>query len=121
MEIHVLELSKLPEKDKNEAGIIRWMRFLGAKSREEFEKMAKEDSYMDEAFETLKHMSTDEKKRMEYEAREKAIRDYNSQVESAREEGRQEERKNTLKEKARADEAFRQIAMLKEELAALKK
>lgn len=83
MEIHVLELPKLPEKEQNESGIIRWMRFLGAKSRREFEKMAKEDSYMEEAYEMLKHMSADEKKRLEYEAREKAIRDYHSQMQSA--------------------------------------
>lgn len=82
MEIHILELAKLPKEEKNEAGIIRWMRFLGAKSRREFEKMAKEDEYIDEAFEMLKHMSADEQKRLEYEAREKAIRDYNSQMHS---------------------------------------
>lgn len=87
LEIHVLELEKLPEKEQNESGIIRWMRFLGAKSRKEFEKMAKEDSYIDEAYEMLKHMSADEKKRLEYEAREKAIRDYNSQMQASREEG----------------------------------
>ena len=86
LEIHVLELEKLPEKEQNESGIIRWMRFLGAKSRKEFEKMAKEDSYIDEAYEMLKHMSADEKKRLEYEAREKAIRDYNSQMQASREE-----------------------------------
>ena len=49
--------------------------------------MAKEDSYIDEAYEMLKHMSADEKKRLEYEAREKAIRDYNSQIQSAEEKG----------------------------------
>lgn len=49
--------------------------------------MAKEDSYIDEAYEMLKHMSADEKKRLEYEAREKAIRDYNSQMHASREEG----------------------------------
>lgn len=36
--------------------------FLGAKSRKEFEKMAKEDTYIDEAYEMLKHMSADEKR-----------------------------------------------------------
>ena len=87
MEIHVLELEKLPKEEQNEAGIIRWMRFLGAKSRREFEKMAEKDSYMEEAYEMLKHMSADEKKRLEYEAREKAIRDYHSQMQSMREEG----------------------------------
>ena len=49
--------------------------------------MAKEDSYINEAYEMLKHMSADEKKRLEYEAREKAIRDYNSQMQASRKEG----------------------------------
>ena len=98
LEIHVLELKKLPEKEQNESGIIRWMRFLGAKSRKEFEKMAKEDTYIDEAYEMLKHMSADEKKRLEYEAREKAIRDYNSQMLELKEVGRKEGRKEGIKE-----------------------
>lgn len=63
MEIHVLKLEKLPKEEQDEAGIIRWMRFLGAKSRRKFEKMAEKDSYMEEAYEMLKHMSVDEKKR----------------------------------------------------------
>ena len=50
-------------------------------------KMAEKDSYMEEAYEMLKHMSVDEKKRLEYEAREKAIRDYHSQMQGMREEG----------------------------------
>ena len=87
MEIHVLKLEKLPKEEQDETGIIRWMRFLGAKSRRKFEKMAEKDSYMEEAYEMLKHMSVDEKKRLEYEAREKAIRDYHSQMQGMREEG----------------------------------
>ena len=90
LEIHVLELEKLPKEEQDESGIIRWMRFW-EQSREEFEKMAKEDSYIDEAYEMLKHMSADEKKRLEYEAREKAIRDYNSQIQSAEEKGEKRE------------------------------
>lgn len=35
-----LKLEKLPKEEQDEAGIIRWMRFLGAKSRREFEKNA---------------------------------------------------------------------------------
>ena len=42
--------------------------------------MPEKDSYMEEAYEMLKHMSVDEKKRLEYEAREKAVRDYHSQM-----------------------------------------
>ena len=60
--------------------------------------MAKEDSYIDEVYEMLKHMSADEKKRLEYEAREKAIRDYHSQMQASREEGRKEGREEGKKE-----------------------
>lgn len=40
--------------------------------------MAKTDQYMAEAFSELEKLSADERKRLEYEAREKAVRDYNS-------------------------------------------
>ena len=45
--------------------------------------MAKENEYLSEAYDTLKRISADEQKRMEYEAREKALKDYNSQMGSA--------------------------------------
>ena len=88
MEIHMLELRKLPPEAQNEKGIIHWMRFLGGKKREEFEDMAKQDEYIGEAYEELKKLSLDDQKRLEYELRQKAIRDYNSQMKSAREDGR---------------------------------
>ena len=52
--------------------------------------MAGEDTYINEAYEVLQKLSADERKRLEYEARQKAILDYNSQMSSAREEGREE-------------------------------
>lgn len=87
MELHILELKKLPPGDQNEEGVIRWMRFFVGKNRKEFEDMAKTDEYIEEAYDELKKLSMDEQKRMEYEARQKAIRDYNSQMKSAREYG----------------------------------
>ena len=83
MEMHMLELLKLPPEDKNEEGIILWMRFLGGKCEEDFKRMAEKDKYIGEAYEELKHISADEEKRREYEQREKNIRDYNSQMKSA--------------------------------------
>lgn len=87
MQLYILELKKLPPEDQNEEGIIRWMRFLGGKSREEFENMAKKDEYIGEAYDELKRLSLDEQKRMEYELRQKAVRDYNSQIKSAEKRG----------------------------------
>ncbi len=87
MEMYVLELKKLPPEDLNEKGIIRWMRFLGGKNREEFEDMAKKDEYIEEAYNELKKLSHDEQMRMEYELRQKAIRDHNMMMKTARKEG----------------------------------
>lgn len=52
--------------------------------------MAEEDTYINEAYEVLQKLSADERKRLEYEVRQKAILDYNSQMSSSREEGRKE-------------------------------
>ena len=87
MEMYVLELQKLPPEDLNEKGIIRWMRFLGGKNREEFEDMAKKDEYIEEAYNELKKLSHDEQMRMEYELRQKAIRDHNMMMKTARKHG----------------------------------
>lgn len=96
LELHTLELRKLPPEAQNEKGIIHWMRFLGGKKREEFEDMAKQDEYIGEAYEELKKLSLDDQKRLEYELRQKAIRDYNSQMNSALKQGREQGRHDAL-------------------------
>lgn len=95
LEIHFLELPKLPKDlpeqqegkgDSNEA-VLQWMKFFSGKNKEDFEAMLGQDKYIDEAYRTLVELSADDKKRLEYEAREKAIRDYNTQINSAEERG----------------------------------
>lgn len=55
--------------------------------------MAEKDEYIGEAYELLKNLSADEKKRIEYEYREKALKDYNTQILSYEQRGREEGRK----------------------------
>ena len=45
--------------------------------------MAKTDSFIEEAYRELEKLSADERAKLEHEARERAIRDYNSQMSSA--------------------------------------
>ena len=85
--IHVSILGFIYFKEDD---IINWMRFLGGKTRREFEAMAKKDKYIDEAYKELEKLSADEQAKLEYEAREKAIRDYNSQMNSALKRGMEE-------------------------------
>ena len=70
--------------------------FSNRERRKEFARMAGTDEYIKEAYRELEKMSADEKARLEYEAREKAIRDYNSQINSALRRGEEEGRRSVL-------------------------
>lgn len=68
--------------------------------------MAEKDSQFEEAYRVLDRLSADEEKRIEYEARQKAIRDRdillktgeNRGLEKGREEGRVVERQENIRE-----------------------
>ena len=88
MEFHVIELPKLPEELKeNSSELLLWAKFLNAERKEEFEMLAEKNDAIGKAYERLQVMSQDEKKRMEYEAREKALRDHNEVMLEATERG----------------------------------
>ena len=55
--------------------------------------LATKNIYIKSAYETLQVISQDDEKRMEYEAREKAIRDYNQGMLEAEQRGEQRGRK----------------------------
>lgn len=63
------------------------MRFLAGKNRKELEDMAGTSEYIEEAYRELERMSADERARLEYEARQKAIRDHDAIMSSAWETG----------------------------------
>ena len=73
---------------------------MSGKNRKDFAKMAEQNEYIKEAYECLEKMSADERKRREYEERQKILWDHNSFMKSAkiigmregREEGREEGR-----------------------------
>ncbi len=87
MELQILELKKLPKEVQTEEDIVHWMRFFSGKNREEFLHMAQTSEYLGEAYEALQKLSADDLKRLEYEAREKALKDYNTNMSSARNNG----------------------------------
>ena len=90
MEFHVIELPKLPEKLKEDDNLLLWAKFINAEQKEEFDMLAKKNSYINSAYQHLQVISQDKEKRLEYEAREKAVRDYNQMMKEARERGLQE-------------------------------
>ena len=87
MEIHVLELPKLAEKEFPESELLNWAKFLSAERKEDLMQMAAKNEYIGKAYDRLAHISADEEKRLEYEAREKAIRDHNYLLKVNRKQG----------------------------------
>ena len=91
MEFHVLELPKLPKELKEDSSkLLLWAKFINAEKKEEFEMLAEKDSYLNQAYQKLQVISQDKEKRLEYEAREKAIRDHNQLLYEAKQSGIQE-------------------------------
>lgn len=74
----MLELPKLPEELREDCSNIElWAKFINAERKEEFDMLAQKDPYIKSAYEQLQVVSQDKEKRLEYEARQKAIWDYN--------------------------------------------
>lgn len=116
MEFHVLELPKLPEELKEDCSNIElWAKFINAERKEEFDMLAQKDPYIKSAYEQLQVVSQDKEKRLEYEARQKAIWDYNQMVLEAEERGeergekRARERINKLHAFLVQDERFEDL------------
>lgn len=61
--------------------------FINSGRKEVYEKLVEEDKTFEEAYERLKKASSDEKLMAMYRSREKAIRDWNDSINSARKEG----------------------------------
>lgn len=88
MEFHVIELPKLPDQlDEDADHCLLWAKFINAEKKEDFDMIAKKDPYIDSAYQHLQVISQDKQKRLEYEAREKAIRDHNQFILEAEQRG----------------------------------
>ena len=70
----------------------------------EFDMLAEKNSYIGSAYQHLQVISQDKQKRMEYEAREKAVRDYNQGILVAEQRG--EMRVNKLHSSLIKDKRF---------------
>ena len=74
IEIHSLELRKLPEYDDGTA-LYDWAKFIAAESEEELDKAAEKNQEVKKAVVKFRELTADERTRDMYERREKARRD----------------------------------------------
>ena len=114
-EIHIVELPKVAEHEYPETALLKWAKFLNAEKKEEFEMAAKTDPHIQKAYEQLLHMSEDGNKRLIYEARQKAIYDYNTQVYSNWHSGYEQKLIELICKKIKKNLSAREIANILEE------
>ena len=91
-----------------------WAKFINAEKQEEFAMIAEKDPYIQSAYNQLQIISQDKHKRLEYEARQKAILDHNQSILEAEQRGREEGIKEGIKEgreREAASIALRLIAL----------
>jgi flagellar biosynthesis/type III secretory pathway protein FliH len=84
--MHTFELPKLPKEDDGTVKW-RWGRFLTAETKEELDMLKERYEELKHPVAKLLHLSADEEARREYERREKIIRDHESGLYFARNEG----------------------------------
>jgi len=89
LEIHTLELPKIPVSDENSA-LMNWLKFLKSETKEEFKMLAQKSPELQKAYEELAYLSQDENTREVYEATIKARRDEISRLEGAKNDGKME-------------------------------
>jgi predicted transposase/invertase (TIGR01784 family) len=93
MKLYFFEMPKFKTLDQKgeivaNDRMAKWLRFLTNSDESRWEEMAKQDPMLEIGVDKLRIASMDPKIRMQYEAREKALKD----MTSLRGEGRQEER-----------------------------
>ena len=129
-EFHLIELPKLPEEpQEGSEELLLWAKFFHAERKEELEMLAEKSESIRKAYRILQGISRDKRKRMEYEAREKAIRDQKQMMQEALEEGcskgieigKIEVAKNLIASHADEDDIRAWTGLSSEQIAALKK
>lgn len=94
-----LEVSGLSAKEQ-------WALFLDSGKKEVYEKLGEEKEVFEEAYERLIKASSDQTLMEMYRSREKAIRDWNNSIHSAKEEG---EKKGIEKGESRIGELYKKL------------
>lgn len=86
LQIHFLEMTKLPKYDENDV-LSQWLSFIKANSRGELKKMAVANKEISKALEILETMSQSKEERAAYLSREMALHDEATRIEEAIEGG----------------------------------
>lgn len=87
VEIHTLELSKLPVQPDQDELKYHWLKFLKSDTAEELKMAATHDELIQKAYEELEKLGQNKENMREYDRKLLAILDEKARIQTAREEG----------------------------------
>jgi predicted transposase/invertase (TIGR01784 family) len=119
LEVHSLELSKLP-RDADGTPLYDWARFIAAETEEELDMLAERNQTISRAVVKLRELSTDEKARDIYERREKQRRDESMRERWAVKQSHFEIAKNMMANDEPIDKILRYTGLTREEIEGLR-
>lgn len=97
MEIHFIEIPKLPKESDKKDMLVAWTEFLRDPESEKVRSLELTVKELREAKDELIRMSNDAEQRALYEMRTKILKDKNSALNKAKEEGREEAKKEAAR------------------------
>ena len=122
--LDLTQLETARSQSETDKKLLKWASIFKAETLEELEQLASGEEVFENMVVTMKKLSEDEKIRMQCEAREDyercLITEYNAGKQDGIEQGIEIERKNTEKERQRADAATKKAAELEDEVKKLR-
>ena len=93
IEMHILEIPKINDNEMLKDELVQWLRFIKEPENKGVEKFMKENKYLKQARKELEHLSGDPDFKRLLESRAGFLRDVDAKMEVAREEGKEEGKK----------------------------
>ncbi|MDR1481422.1 MAG: Rpn family recombination-promoting nuclease/putative transposase, partial [Synergistaceae bacterium] len=98
IEIHSLELNKLPKEEESDDSLLDWLWLMKAERMEEYEMLAAKNPSIKQTVDILKRLSRDRKARLIYDAREKAMMDERARMRGEYNKGKTEGKEEGMEE-----------------------
>ena len=101
IEMHILEIPKINDNEMLKDELVQWLRFIKEPENKGVEKFMKENKYLKQARKELEHLSGDPDFKRLLESRAGFLRDVDAKMYVAREEGKEEGKKQNQLEIAK--------------------
>ena len=112
IEMHILEIPKINDNEMLRDELVQWLRFIKEPENKGVEKFMKENKYLEQAKKELEHLSGDPNFKRLLESRAGFLRDVDTKIYIAREEGEKKKQTEIAKKMKEEQISIEQIARI---------